>query len=78
LVNKIDYFESCEKLSEGQFKFIVNGAALYVLWGENNISEEIIGQVLLTDVSGSETILDSDELILSESPVFVEILKDYK
>jgi len=78
LVSKIDYFESCEKLVEGQFKFTVNDNSVYVLWGENNISEEISGHVLLTDVSGSVTILDSDELILSESPVFVEILKDYK
>jgi hypothetical protein len=78
LVSKIDYFESCEKLAEGQFKFLVNGTAVYVLWGENNISEEIVGQILLTDVSGSESILDADELILTEKPVFIEILKDYK
>jgi hypothetical protein len=78
LIGKIDYFDICEKLTEGQFKFIFNESIVYVLWGEENVTNEITGQVRLTDVSGIETILDSEGIILSESPVFIEILKDYK
>jgi hypothetical protein len=76
LVNKVDYFDSCEKITEGQFKFIINENIVYVLWGEENITEEITGQVKLTDISGFETLIDAGEIILTESPVFVEILKD--
>lgn len=78
LVDKIDYFDSCEKLNDGQFKFNVKDNVVYVLWGEDNLSEEITGQVILTDVNGSETTLDSSEISLNDSPVFIEILKDYK
>jgi hypothetical protein len=78
LVDKIDYFDRCEILSEGQFKFSVEDDVVYVLWGEDNISEEIKGQVILTDITGSETTLDSSEITLNDSPVFIEILKDYK
>jgi hypothetical protein len=78
LVDKIDYFDSCEKLADGHFKFNVGENVVYVLWGEDNLPEEITGQVILTDITGSETTLDSSEIILNDSPVFIEILKDYK
>ena len=74
LISKIDYFESVEKLSEGRYKFTLEDNVVYVIWGENNIPEEITGQVKMTDVSGSETILNISELSLSDSPVFIEII----
>ena len=73
LVKKLDYFESVEKIGEGQFKFIFNNSVVYVLWGENDIPEEISGNITVTDVSGLERILDAEELSLTESPVFIEI-----
>jgi hypothetical protein len=72
IVDKIDYFESVEKLDDGQYKFTLENNVVYVLWGEGNIPEEIAGQVTMTDVSGSETVLDATDIILSDSPVFIE------
>ena len=37
-------------------------------------TDEITGQVKMTDSSGSETVLDSADIVISESPVFIEIL----
>ena len=75
LVDKIDYFNSVEKLDIGQCKFTMEDNVVYVLWGEKNIPEEIIGQIKMTDVEGSETILNITDLSLSDSPVFIEIIK---
>jgi len=74
MIDKIDYFTSVEKLDEGLFKFIVNNTVVYVLWGVNNIPEEITGQVKITDISGSETVLNIADLSLSDSPVFIEMI----
>jgi hypothetical protein len=74
IVNKIDYFDSVEKLGDGQYKFELEDNVVYVLWGENNMSDEITGQVKMTDVSGSETVLNSADIVISESPVFIEII----
>ena len=78
MVNKIDYFNSVEKLDMGQYKFTLEDNVVYVLWGENNITGEIIGQVKVTDATGSETVLNAEDAYLTESPVFIEIIKDYK
>lgn len=74
IVDKIDFFDSVEKLDVGQYKFTLENNVVYVLWGENNIPEEIIGQVKMTDVSGSEIVLNTADLSLSDSPVFIEMI----
>ena len=74
IVDKIDYFKSVEKLNDGQYKFTFDDNIVYVLWGEESINDEITGQIKKTDVSGAESIINSDELILSNSPVFIEII----
>ncbi len=74
IVDKLDYFDNIEKLGAGQYKFTLENNVAYVLWGENDIPGEISGQVKMTDVSGSETVLNSADLSLSDSPVFVEIM----
>lgn len=74
IVNKIDYFNTVEKLDDYHFKFTLENNVVYVLWGENDMPEEITGQVKMTDVSGSETVLNSAGIVISESPVFIEIL----
>ena len=74
IVDKIDYFDTVEKLNEDQYKFILENNFVYVLWGDGNIPEEITGQVKMTDVSGSETVLNSTDIVISESPVFIEII----
>ena len=61
-----------EKLAEGQYRFMVEGEAIYVLWGSGEIPEEITGEVLVTDIYGKETRTDSSAISLTGSPIFVE------
>jgi len=72
LIEKLDKFTSAEKLAEGQYRFTVEGKAIYVLWGSGEIPEEITGEVLVTDIYGKETRTDSSAIKLTESPIFVE------
>ncbi|MBA7672556.1 hypothetical protein ES703_80737 [subsurface metagenome] len=72
LIEKLDKFTSAEKLAEGQYRFMVEGEAIYVLWGSGEIPEEITGEVLVTDIYGEETRTDSSAIKLTESPLFVE------
>jgi len=72
LIEKLDKFTSAEKLAEGQYKFMVEGKPVYVLWGSGEIPEEITGEVLITDIYGEETRTDSSAIRLTESPIFVE------
>ena len=74
MVEKIDYFNSVEKLGEGQFKFTIDSKVVYVLWGANNIPEEIIGTVKRTEIDGVETTIESAEISLEDSPVFIEMI----
>jgi hypothetical protein len=72
LIEKLDKFTSAEKLAEGEYKFMVAGEAIYVLWGSGEIPGEITGEVLLTDIYGEETRTDSSAIKLTESPIFVK------
>jgi len=72
LIEKLDRFTSADKLAEGQYRFMVERKAIYVLWGPGEIPEEITGEVLVTDIYGKETITDSLLLELTESPIFIE------
>jgi len=55
LIEKLDRFTSAENLAEGQYRFVVEGKTIYVLWGSDEIPKEIIGEVLVTDIYGQET-----------------------
>ena len=72
LIEKLDKFTSAEKLVKGQYKFIVEGKTVYVLWGSGEIPKEITGEVLVTDIYGKETRISSSAISLTESPIFVE------
>ncbi|HDH04844.1 MAG TPA: hypothetical protein ENH01_03900 [Nitrospirae bacterium] len=75
LISKIEGFNSIKKISDGQYKFSVNGKNVYVLWcdsGSCSIPPEITGTVFVTDYLGSETTMDAYKMKLTESPVFVE------
>jgi hypothetical protein len=74
IIDKIDYFNTVQTLGEGQYKFIMDNNTVYIIWGENNIPNEITGQVILTDASGYETIINVDEITLSEEPLFIEMI----
>jgi hypothetical protein len=72
MVSKLDPFTSVEKLTEGQYKFMVDGEPVYVLWGSGKIPEEITGEVLITDIYGEESRINSMTINLTDSPIFVE------
>ena len=74
IVDKIDYFDSVDKLDIGQYKFTLGSNVVYVLWGEADIPEEITGQLTMTDVSGFEMVLDATDIVLSDSPVYIELI----
>ena len=57
------------------YKFIVNGKAVYVVWGQK-LPKEITGQVKVTDIFGNEKIMNASEIKLTESPAFIEIEKE--
>jgi hypothetical protein len=72
LVEKLDYFESVEKLDDGQYSFVVNGDMVYVLWGDGSVHKDVTGRVRVTDFMGNVELLDADEIVINDSPVFVE------
>jgi len=73
LMSKVDFFTSAEKLSDGQYKFIVDNKQVYVLWGTGSIPPEITGFVRVTNISGNEQQMDASQIALSDSPIFVEL-----
>ena len=74
MMGKLDYFTSVQKLSSGQYKFIVGGKPVYVLWGAGNVPSEITGTVTVTDISGSAQQMQASQITLSDSPIYVEPL----
>ena len=72
LIEKIDYFESVERLAENQYKFTVVGKPVYVLWGAGTIPSEIAGLVKITDIKGDEREIDALSIALTDNPIFVE------
>lgn len=75
MASKIDYFSSVEKLGERQYKFVVNNNPVYVLWGTGNVPTEIRGMIKVTDIHGSEMLLDASQITLSDSQIFIEVGK---
>lgn len=73
IVDKLDYFSSVEKITQDQYRFIVNTDTIYVLWGTGNVPNEINGEVIVTAVDGTENTMNSSEIIVLESPIFVEV-----
>ncbi|MCK4402300.1 MAG: hypothetical protein KAV98_00775 [Dehalococcoidia bacterium] len=72
LIHKLDGFTSAEKLAVGQYRFMVEGKIIYVLWGTGEIPEEITGETLVTDIYGKETRINVSAIKLTESPIFLE------
>ena len=75
LISKLEGFSSISKFNEWQYKFNVDGNDIYVLWCDSGncvLPSGITGSVKVTDYFGSEEIKDSTQVILTESPVFIE------
>jgi len=74
-VEKIKEKISGKTVLEGQYKFFKDNRVIYVLWGKGSLPPDIEGKVKVTDISGSEKILTSDSIQLTNSPIFVEKIK---
>jgi len=72
LMEKLDYFTSVQKLSGGQYKFIINEKPVYVLWGSESVPSEITGTVIVTNISGATQQKQASQITLGNSPIFVE------
>ena len=58
----------------GHYKFTKNDNVFYVLWGGTKIPEEITGTIKVTDIYGTSRTIDASELVLTEEPVYVELI----
>lgn len=76
MISKVDYFTSLTKLAEGQYKYtFANKNPVYVLWcdtGTCALPTEISGTVKVTDYLGNGETIQASQIVLSESPIFVE------
>ncbi len=76
MIEKVDNFVSIEKLAVGQYKYSFRDKApVYVLWcdyGSCPIPSEISGTVTVTDYLGREEFKQASEIVLNDSPVFIE------
>ena len=60
-------------IDEGQYRFNIKGKTIYALWGVGPLPPEITGEVKVTEISGTQRVVDSATLKLSDSPIFIEI-----
>lgn len=78
MIEKVDYFTSVTKLSDGQYRYTFSDRnPVYVLWCDTtpcSLSSEVSGRLSVTDHQGNATETDATLLSLSENPIFVELL----
>ena len=76
MASKLSGFSPVEKITDMQYKFIFSGKnPVYVLWSSHEslpLPAEITGTVKLTDYLGNEETKNTNEIVLTESPVFVQ------
>jgi len=79
MINKTDYFTSISKLADGQYKYTFTlKDPVYVLWCDEEpcyLTSEILSSTAtfkVTDYEGNSQTTNSNEITLSESPIFVE------
>ncbi len=71
---EIGGFNNVEKISDGQYKFIVSDKTIYALWA-GTLPSEITGQVKMTDITGKKQLIDATSIKLNaDQPVFIELL----
>jgi hypothetical protein len=80
VLQKLDRFEAVEKIKEqveghrievGQYKFMVDGRPVYVLWGRGE-PPEAEGSARMTDLLGQEERVELASITLTDSPLFIE------
>lgn len=69
---KLVGFSKVEKITEGQYKFTVNGKTVYALW-LGNIPSEISGQAKVINMTGQEQTIDASAIKLNaDQPILVD------
>jgi hypothetical protein len=80
VLQKLDRFETVEKLEErvegprievGQYRFVVGGRPVYVLWGQGE-QLEMGRSARVTDLLGHEETVELASITLTDSPLFIE------
>jgi len=74
-VEKIKETVGSWSITEGQYKFTINGKVIYALWGSGSLPSAITGKARVTEISGAQREVDASTLRLSDSPIFVEIVE---
>jgi hypothetical protein len=75
MLAKLSGFNSVERITDTQYKFTVNNKPVYVLWsdsGTGDVPTEIKGVVKVTNYLGEGRIMQTNQITVTESPVFVE------
>ncbi len=74
MTSKLSGFSDVQKITDTQYKFTVDGKDIYVLWGneQDPIPGEISGKVIVTDIYAEAREIDTGDMVLSDSPIFVE------
>ncbi len=91
LVEKLNRFDSVEVVEQryvenygkdasvtsvfGCYRFRVENRSIYVAWGEGRLSRCVEGKVRVTDIYGGEKTADAGEVVLTATPVYVEVLE---
>lgn len=76
LIKKIDGFSGVKKIAEGQYRFIVKGKKIYVVWGSGSVAPAELQDknIIITNLQGEETAALDSSLTITEEPVFIEIV----
>ena len=69
-----DQPQAVERLANGYYRFMVDGEAVYVSWGSGEIPAGIVGDVLTTDIYGTESRTDRRTVTLTDTDVCVILL----
>lgn len=78
LAAKIKGKNTAQKIADGVYKFSGNGGIVYIAWSDGAqiaLPASIGGSVKVTDHLGKESVKDASSIILSSSPIFIEINK---
>ncbi len=74
----MDNFTGTKKLDQAQYVYTFSDQdPVYVLWrdsGASALPSGLKGRVKVTDYLGNEQIKPVSEIVLTESPVFVEVI----
>jgi hypothetical protein len=78
LVEKIEAAEYSHKekaklVTEGQYKFVVDGKTHYILWGTGGVPAEIKGDLIVTDIFGKTSERNANAVVLTTEPIYVTL-----